>query len=82
MATTSVNNVIGLANKTNIGLTPQLYEQFYGPIVFTKAGFEMTPIVMRPKSTGHIELQDNDPHSPPLIYPNYFSKIQDLNTLV
>lgn len=39
-------------------------------------------IVTNPKSVGRIQLRNKDPLSKPLIYPNYFSHLEDLETVM
>lgn len=43
---------------------------------------QMIPAVLHPKSRGYIKLRDNDPLSPPLIYPKYLSHPDDVKVLV
>ncbi|XP_072934502.1 glucose dehydrogenase [FAD, quinone]-like [Epargyreus clarus] len=38
--------------------------------------------LLRPKSKGRITLRSADPNDPPVIHPNYFTDIEDLNTIV
>jgi choline dehydrogenase len=46
-------------------------------------GINLRPIVLQPRSRGRILLNTTDPiWGAPLIYPNYFAKYQDLETLV
>uniref|UniRef100_T1J979 Glucose-methanol-choline oxidoreductase N-terminal domain-containing protein n=1 Tax=Strigamia maritima TaxID=126957 RepID=T1J979_STRMM len=42
----------------------------------------MLPILMRPKSVGHVRLQSGDPHVPLAIQPNYLSNEDDVNVLL
>lgn len=44
--------------------------------------FTISPVVLHPKSRGHIALKSNDPLDPPLIYANYLSDPEDVATLV
>ena len=37
---------------------------------------------MRPRSSGRIKLQGNDPFLAPLFYPNYFDNYDDMKTLI
>lgn len=40
------------------------------------------PIVLRPRSRGLVKLNSTNPFAPPLVYPNYFSEAQDMQTLI
>lgn len=40
------------------------------------------PIVLRPRSRGLVKLNSTNPFEPPLVYPNYFSETQDMQTLI
>ncbi|XP_059474604.1 glucose dehydrogenase [FAD, quinone]-like [Neocloeon triangulifer] len=44
--------------------------------------FNIFPAILRPKSRGVVSLADKDPTNPPLINPRYFSKREDVRTLV
>lgn len=44
--------------------------------------FTISPVVLHPKSRGHISLKSNNPLDPPLIYANYLSDPEDVATLV
>lgn len=44
--------------------------------------FSMFPVLLRPKSRGHIRLRSSNPADPPIIDPNYLSDERDLMTLV
>lgn len=45
-------------------------------------GFTLGPLVLRPKSRGHITLRSNDPMQAPVIQPNYLSHDDDLKPLI
>lgn len=42
----------------------------------------MSPVVLHPKSRGHISLKSNNPLDPPLMYANYLTEPEDLATLL
>lgn len=41
----------------------------------------MAPILLRPESAGHLELQSTDPMQHPKIFANFFSRPRDVNVL-
>lgn len=59
------------------GLTQELYDAYYKP-QRDKHGFQLAPIVNRPKSKGYVRLKSKDPHDKPLINPNYLSHPEDV----
>ena len=46
------------------------------------SGFNLFPLIVRPESTGTVRLITTDPRRPPLITPNHFTSINDVNTLI
>ncbi|XP_017887420.1 glucose dehydrogenase [FAD, quinone]-like [Ceratina calcarata] len=46
------------------------------------ASYSMVPIVIRPRSRGHIRLNSTDPEDSPIIVPNYFDDPLDLERVV
>lgn len=44
--------------------------------------FSLFPVLLRPKSRGHIKLRSSNPQHPPIIEPNYLSDERDVLTLV
>jgi len=71
----------GLFGKRASGISDDYYAEVYEKLIF-KDAFMILPLVMRPKSRGSILLRDKNPHSHPLIYPNYFSHPRDLEIMV
>ncbi len=63
-----------------VGVERKYLADGYGPYVGKDAIFFLTTLV-RPKSRGRILLKDSNPHSPPLIDPNYFDDESDLSVL-
>ncbi|NER18193.1 GMC family oxidoreductase [Spongiivirga citrea] len=45
-------------------------------------GYTILPCLLKPKSRGEISLRNNDPHSPPIIQPNFLSEEEDLLQLI
>jgi len=69
--------IIGL----NIGVTDSIWNAYYKPLN-TKDTWQLVPTMLRPLSRGTIRLASTDPYAAPLIDPQYFSNIQDLDTVV
>lgn len=68
-------------NKAAFGLSDELWQAVYEPLQ-SKDTWTVFPMIMRPKSRGRIKLRSADPFDKPLIYPNYFSAEEDLDTMV
>jgi choline dehydrogenase len=62
------------------GLTDEFYNYMYKPIENMDL-FGVFPMLMRPKSRGHIKLQSKNPLRYPLIYHNYLTHPDDVNVL-
>lgn len=71
----------GMFGKRASGISDDYYAEVYEQMLF-KDAFMILPLVMRPKSRGRILLRDKNPHSHPLIYPNYFAHPRDLEIMV
>lgn len=67
--------------RKNFGIRDDIYNKIYKPIE-SKESWMVWPMLLLPKSKGRIILQDANPKSKPLIFPNYFSHPDDINTLV
>lgn len=50
--------------------------------VFNEKAFSIGTFVLRPRSRGRIQLQSNNPHKHPLIYPNYYTDPYDMQTTI
>lgn len=81
IATSGDNDDGGLFNRKSNGLSDQAFKQVFDPILY-KDAFTIVPVLLRPSSTGRIELKNRNPSSKPLIYPNYFDHPDDIRTLV
>lgn len=62
-------------------LTSEAYDKVFAPTLFEDS-YSIAPVLIRPKSLGHLELKDKDPNSHPLIFANYFNDKRDLEVLV
>lgn len=71
----------GLMGKRVFGLTDDFYAHVFEPIVYHDA-FSVTPLLMRPASTGRITLASANPSDAPLIFPNYYSDPKDMKVMV
>lgn len=71
----------GLFGKRDSGLSDEYYAMSYEEIVYQDS-YSVLPLLMRPKSRGQIFLKDSNPHTPPLIFPNYFDHPDDIAVLV
>ncbi|XP_076064872.1 glucose dehydrogenase [FAD, quinone]-like isoform X2 [Oratosquilla oratoria] len=71
----------GLLLADAIGYDRAVYNEYFGPI-FGREGFSIGPMLTRPLSRGSITLASNNPFTPPLIDPNFFSHPQDVATMV
>lgn len=81
IAPTADNMDGGLFGKRANGLTDETYAELYEDILYDPS-FSIVPLLLRPKSRGILKLRDSNPHSPPRIFPNYFSDPQDINVMV
>ncbi|XP_025204501.1 glucose dehydrogenase [FAD, quinone]-like [Melanaphis sacchari] len=63
------------------GLKTDIYEKVYKPTQ-KMDGFTVFPMIMRPKSKGHLWLENANPFHYPLIDPNYFADERDLDVAV
>ncbi|XP_040078707.1 L-sorbose 1-dehydrogenase-like [Ixodes scapularis] len=59
------------------GLTKEVYDAYYKPHR-GKFGFQLAPVLNRPKSRGYVRLKTTDPHGKPLINPNYLSHPEEV----
>ncbi|XP_067015342.2 glucose dehydrogenase [FAD, quinone] [Anabrus simplex] len=63
------------------GITDELYDAVYKPIE-NEHTWMVLPMLMRPKSKGRIMLRSADPADKPLIYHNYLSHPEDVETII
>lgn len=64
-----------------LGLFPQFFKKYYSSVLGLD-GFNIGPMLTRPKSRGSVRLRSGDPHHPPLIDPNYLSHPDDVTTFI
>jgi choline dehydrogenase len=53
-----------------------------GKVISPGHGFQISTVLLRPKSRGEITLASNKPEDRPIIDPNFFAEEEDLNVLV
>lgn len=64
-------------------VTPELYREFYLPLIMeNKTGFMNTITMGQPNSRGTVKLNKTDPSGPPLIDPNILSDKSDIDRTV
>ncbi|XP_067134624.1 glucose dehydrogenase [FAD, quinone]-like [Centruroides vittatus] len=56
-------------------------ELYYGPILNNDV-FSIYPVLLRPKSRGYVKLKSVNPYDHPIIHPNYFSRYEDILTMI
>ncbi|XP_042214795.1 glucose dehydrogenase [FAD, quinone]-like isoform X1 [Homarus americanus] len=64
-----------------IGFRRDFFKQYYGSILGHE-GYNIGPMLTRPKSRGTVRLRSRNPHDRPLIDPNFLSHPDDINTFV
>ncbi|KAL0266695.1 UNVERIFIED_CONTAM: hypothetical protein PYX00_009168 [Menopon gallinae] len=80
-APASVNSDAGVRVRKILGLTDRLYNAVYKPIA-NQDVYTILPLLLRPKSRGHVRLRSANPFHYPIIFANYFDHPQDIATLV
>lgn len=67
--------------KRSCGLADDFFANLFENIIY-KDSYAMVPLLLRPRSRGHVLLRSNDPKHSPIIVPNYFDDLHDLEVLV
>lgn len=63
------------------GFTQEMWQQVYEPYIkFDTVSFY--PVLLRPKSMGHIKLRSSNPYDPPIIDPKYLTHPHDILSMV
>jgi len=65
----------------NNGVKDSIWNAYYQQLENTDT-WQVIPVLLRPLSRGTIRLASTDPYAAPLIDPQYFSNIKDLDILV
>uniref|UniRef100_A0A0A9YGE8 Glucose dehydrogenase [acceptor] n=1 Tax=Lygus hesperus TaxID=30085 RepID=A0A0A9YGE8_LYGHE len=63
------------------GLKDDFFFRYFSPF-FTKSGWTILPILLRPRSRGVLKLRSRNPFDHPLIYSNYLTDHFDVKTLI
>ena len=71
----------GEAVRKAMGMRDEVFDRAYNPHLYDDA-YSYYPVLLRPKSRGHIRLRSNNPHDMPVIQPNYLSHPDDVRVLV
>ena len=71
----------GTSLRYNNGVRDDIWDAYYKPLENTDT-WQVIPTLLRPLSRGTIRLASTDPYAKPLIDPQYFSNIRDLDTIV
>ncbi|XP_045604147.1 glucose dehydrogenase [FAD, quinone] [Procambarus clarkii] len=71
----------GLLLADVIGFKRDFFQKYFGPIK-GHDGFNIGPMLTRPKSRGTVKLRSRNPHDPPLIDPNFLSHPDDITTFI
>jgi choline dehydrogenase len=87
---TSNLSEVGAFITTRAGLPEPDLEYHFGPLFFMNHGFTQVkrhtytfvPTLVTPESRGHLTLRSTDPMQHPLIYANYLSSENDIQTLI
>ncbi|XP_062715587.1 glucose dehydrogenase [FAD, quinone]-like [Aedes albopictus] len=66
-----------------INLREDVWNRYFQPLVDQGAqSVTILPILLHPESRGTVKLRDSNPHSSPLIQPNYLREQKDIQTLI
>ncbi|KZC09320.1 Glucose dehydrogenase [acceptor], partial [Dufourea novaeangliae] len=80
LSTITDNTDGGIFVKSDCNVNDEFFEKMYQNILF-QDGYQIMPLLLRPRSRGYIKLRSKDVHQPPIIVPDYFKHPQDLNVL-
>lgn len=78
---TGLSNDGGVYLRKILGLNDPVWEDYFENLI-GKNVISILPVVLHPKSKGHIKLSSKDPKHLPIIHPNYFSHQDDINVIV
>lgn len=71
----------GRAVRFSHGLSDEVWEEYYKPIVGLDC-WAVMPVTLRPRSRGYIRLRSADPFDYPVINPNYYADPYDVKVTV
>ncbi|XP_035739942.1 glucose dehydrogenase [FAD, quinone]-like isoform X1 [Vespa mandarinia] len=81
IAAASINLDGGVFSKRIFGLTDDFYAKVFKNINYQDS-YSIIPILLRPRSRGYIKLRTKNPKDHPIIVPNYFNNLRDLEILI
>lgn len=68
---------------TLMNLRDDVWNSYFQPLVDKgEQSVTILPILLHPESKGFIKLRDTNPHSSPVIQPNYLTEQKDIQTLI
>ncbi|XP_035739953.1 glucose dehydrogenase [FAD, quinone]-like [Vespa mandarinia] len=79
ISSSSVNNG-GKPFQDAVCITDNFYNEMYEEIT-GQDGFDILPMLLRPKSRGYVKLRSKNPLDYPLMYHNYLTNPDDVNVL-
>ncbi|CAH2007897.1 unnamed protein product [Acanthoscelides obtectus] len=62
----------GFWSRRYLNIPQELYDKIWKPLEFVPV-FMVVPVLLHPKSKGHMTLLSKDPKESPLFFPNYFT---------
>ncbi|XP_055389215.1 glucose dehydrogenase [FAD, quinone] [Condylostylus longicornis] len=80
-APSSINSDGGDQIRKILNLRDGLFNTVYKPLLQAET-WTILPLLLRPKSTGWVRLQNSNPFVQPKLIPNYFAYEEDLDVLV
>ena len=73
----------GVVFAKNFNIKKDVWVKYFKPLIENQIQTAtILPILLNPQSHGYVKLKDADPHTPPIIQPNYLSTEEDVKTLV
>ncbi|CAG9864664.1 unnamed protein product, partial [Phyllotreta striolata] len=71
----------GLVFRKMFNIPASLFNALYLPLI-GKNVYQVTPVLLHPKSFGSIQINSSSPFDPPLFYANYFSDPRDIKIFI
>ncbi|XP_055314160.1 glucose dehydrogenase [FAD, quinone]-like isoform X2 [Sitodiplosis mosellana] len=67
--------------REGIRLSQEAYDAVFKPLE-NRRSFQVLPMLLHPRSKGHLRLKSRNPFHHPLMYPNFFADSRDIDTLL
>lgn len=77
----NLNIVSAQSIREEIRLSKAAYNAIFKPLENRRA-FQFLPMLLHPRSKGHMKLKDRNPFHHPLFYPNFFNDSRDIDSLL